>query len=56
MLKSRILVVIDMQNDFLTGPLGCMEPERALFEKNVPMSMRTMSVLWMWVNMDTLKA
>ena len=28
MLKSRILVVIDMQNDFLTGPLGCMEPER----------------------------
>ena len=28
MLKSRILVVIDMQNDFLTGPLGCMEHER----------------------------
>ena len=32
------------------------EEVRALFEKNVPMSMRTMSVLWMWVNMDTLKA
>ena len=31
------------------------EEVRALFEKNVPMSMRTMSVLWMWVNMDTLK-
>lgn len=32
------------------------EEVRALFRKNVPMSMRTMSVLWMWVNMDTLKA
>lgn len=32
------------------------EEVRALFEKNVPMSMRTMSVIWMWVNMDTLKA
>ena len=32
------------------------EEVKALFEKNVPMSMRTMSVLWMWVNMDTLKA
>ena len=28
MSKRRVLVVIDMQNDFLTGPLGCMEPER----------------------------
>lgn len=28
MLKKMVLVVIDMQNDFLTGPLGCMEPER----------------------------
>ncbi len=28
MAQKRILVVIDMQNDFLTGPLGCMEPER----------------------------
>lgn len=32
------------------------EEVRVLFEKNVPMSMRTMSVLWMWVSMDTLKA
>lgn len=28
MAQKRILVVIDMQNDFLTGPFGCMEPER----------------------------
>lgn len=28
MSKRRILVVIDMQNDFLTGTLGCTEPER----------------------------
>lgn len=28
MLKRRILVIIDMQNDFLTGQLGCMDPER----------------------------
>lgn len=28
MAQKRILVVIDMQNDFLTGTLGCTEPER----------------------------
>lgn len=32
------------------------EDIKALLEKKVPMSMRTMSVLWMWVSMDTLKA